>query len=256
MADHPEDLAGRRLLVQRLGQVLVTRLQFLEQPHILDGDDCLIGEGFEQGHLGIGEGTHLRAQDRDRAEGLSLAQQRNLRHAVDGVELQQLERVGILPFRDEVNIVDDDSPPIQNRAPPGETAGQGKRQAHQPLHLVAGVRGVVEAVALEALDHRIARCTETHGALRDSLQHRLELGRRPGDDPKNVRGRRLAVERGCQIAVARLQLLEQADVLDGDHRLVGEGFEECDLPLRERSRRVSTHRERADRLSITQQRHG
>ena len=32
-----------------------------------------------------------------------------------------------------------------------------------------------------------------------------------------------------QVAVARLQLLEQPHVLDGDHGLVGEGLEERDL---------------------------
>ena len=62
-------------------------------------------------------------------------------------------------------------------ARPGETAGEGKRQAHQPLHLGASVRGVVEAVALQSLDHYVAGRTETQGARRDDIQHRLQLGR-------------------------------------------------------------------------------
>src|SRR5262244_1293608 len=46
LADHPEDLAGRRLLLQRLahlcmgfGHSTVLLLQCLEQPHVLDRDD-------------------------------------------------------------------------------------------------------------------------------------------------------------------------------------------------------------------------
>ena len=40
--------------------------------------------------------------------------------------------------------------------------------------------------------------------------------------------------RARQLARACLQLGEQARVLDGDHRLVGEGLQELDLRLRER----------------------
>ena len=36
-------------------------LEFLEQPHVLDGDHCLVGEGFEELDLRRGEGTHLGA---------------------------------------------------------------------------------------------------------------------------------------------------------------------------------------------------
>ena len=35
--------------------------------------------------------------------------------------------------------------------------------------------------------------------------------------------------RACQFVGSLIQFFEQADVLDGDHRLVGEGFEELDL---------------------------
>ena len=35
--------------------------EFLEQPHVLDGDHGLIGEGFEQLDLRRGEGAHLGA---------------------------------------------------------------------------------------------------------------------------------------------------------------------------------------------------
>ena len=36
-------------------------LEFLEQPHVLDGDHRLVGEGFEQLDLRRSEGAHLDA---------------------------------------------------------------------------------------------------------------------------------------------------------------------------------------------------
>ena len=52
--DDAQDLARRRLLLQCLGE-------FLKQPHVLDGDHRLVGEGFEQLDLRRGEGAHLDA---------------------------------------------------------------------------------------------------------------------------------------------------------------------------------------------------
>src|SRR5262249_40988351 len=63
--DHPQDLTGRRLLLQRLGQLAVPRLQLLEQPDVLDGDDRLGGEGLEERDLLVGERSPLEAPDGD-----------------------------------------------------------------------------------------------------------------------------------------------------------------------------------------------
>src|SRR5262249_51916051 len=49
------------------------------------------------------------------------------------------------------------------------------------------------------------------------IQYRLDVRRRAGDDPKDCTSRRLLLQRF-------LEFLEQPHVLDGDHRLVGEGL--------------------------------
>src|SRR5262249_31574181 len=46
-----QNFAGRGLLFQCLGEVTVPDLQLFEQPHILDGNHCLIGKSFEEGDL-------------------------------------------------------------------------------------------------------------------------------------------------------------------------------------------------------------
>ena len=54
-ADDAEHLGRCRLMLQRLAQFRVALAEFLEQPHVLDGDDGLVGEGFEQCDLFLGE---------------------------------------------------------------------------------------------------------------------------------------------------------------------------------------------------------
>ena len=53
-------------------------------------------------------------------------------------------------------------------------------------------------------------------------KHRLHVGRRAGDHLQDLGGRGLPLER-------LLGLVEQAHVLDRDHRLVGEGLQQRDL---------------------------
>ena len=59
-ADDAEHLGRCRLMLQGLAQFRVALLEFLEQAHVLDGDDRLVGEGFEQRNLLFGEGSNLR----------------------------------------------------------------------------------------------------------------------------------------------------------------------------------------------------
>src|SRR5262249_56093212 len=54
-SDHLEQLAGGRLLLERDAEFAVTGLQLREQPHVLDGNDRLIGEGLEKGNLSVTE---------------------------------------------------------------------------------------------------------------------------------------------------------------------------------------------------------
>ena len=64
-----------------------------------------------------------------------------------------------------------------------------------------------------------------------------------------------SLDRAGELLRPRLQLAEQAGVLDGDHRLVGEGLEERDLVVGEPAGLAAGHRDRPDRLVVTEQRH-
>ena len=51
----PSTSAVRRLMLQGLAQFGVALAEFLEQPHVLDGDHRLVGEGLEKRDLLVGE---------------------------------------------------------------------------------------------------------------------------------------------------------------------------------------------------------
>src|SRR5262245_25134778 len=68
-ADHLKDLACRSLLFQGFSEIAVTFLQFLEQPHILDSDYGLVGEGRDQLNLLICERPDRLSPDHDHSNG-------------------------------------------------------------------------------------------------------------------------------------------------------------------------------------------
>src|SRR5215470_6497292 len=61
----------------RLGQSVILLPKFREQPYILDRDDCLSGEDFEQSDLVGCERPWLPSRDRDEADGDVVADHRN-----------------------------------------------------------------------------------------------------------------------------------------------------------------------------------
>ena len=96
---------------------------------------------------------------------------------------------------------------------------------------------------------------ETRRRLDDGVEHRLQLAGRAADDVEHVAGRGLVLERLRQLARARLHLLEQPRVLDGDHGLVGEGLKQGDLSLSEELSLGAAKIDRADRDTFSHQRH-
>ena len=63
-------------MLQSFAQLRVALLDFLEQPHVCDRDDCLIGEGLEQSDLFFRERPRLRSTNQNGAKGNTLTEQR------------------------------------------------------------------------------------------------------------------------------------------------------------------------------------
>ncbi len=72
-----QDLRGRGLLLQRLGEIVGALPQLVEQPGVLDGDDGLGGEVRDQLDLLVRERADLLAVDDDRADQLVLLEHRH-----------------------------------------------------------------------------------------------------------------------------------------------------------------------------------
>ena len=91
-------------------------------------------------------------------------------------------------------------------------------------------------------------------SLDDRVEHRLQVDRRAADDAEHLAGRSLVFERLLQLALARLLLLEQPRVLDGDDGLVGERGGECDLGGCKRLGSLSDEFDDPDRLIVAHER--
>src|SRR5262249_12529375 len=59
------DLSKRRQFFDGACQISCPLLQLCKEPHVLDSDDRLVGEGLEQCDLLIGEGARFTARDRE-----------------------------------------------------------------------------------------------------------------------------------------------------------------------------------------------
>ena len=230
----PQDLGGGGLLLERLGQRAVARLQLLEQAHILDGDDRLIGKVVTssicfavKGWTSVRRMTNAPMRAPSLRSGIPRVVRGCLRHSS---RRERILRIGL-------DIVDVHHPPLERHPdqvvlPRSTPTGRRRETPRTP--------------------EGDGRCPQ-HGTGRPATARRLPRSRRRaasptrGASPGRARGRkllsaydlehlgvgRLLLERLGEIAVALLELLEQPDVLDGDDRLVGEGLKECDLLVRE-----------------------
>ena len=102
------------------------------------------------------------------------------------------------------------------------------------------------------------------GEIIDEIERVLDLVRDPGGELAErseffrlhqaiLRGAKV-VERGGELPGSLLHLVEQADIADRDHGLVGEGLQQLDMVGRECPRLPAGNADDADRGSIAQQR--
>ena len=104
-ADHLQNVGGRSLLFQGLGQVTGARLHFIKQAHVVDGDHSLFGKRLKERDLPIGESARLEAHEGDHADRLAVAKHR---HSQNGPEAKVNDPSrGIFQVFRDVRDVDD-----------------------------------------------------------------------------------------------------------------------------------------------------
>jgi hypothetical protein len=113
----------------------------------------------------------------------------------------------------------------------------------------------VEAVSLIHVKRAELGFTEPCCVLQHCIENRLQLPRRARDDAQHLGGRRLLLQCFTQIVGALAQLVEQPDILDGDHGLGGEIREKLDLLVGERAYLLAVDDNGADQRPLLEHRY-
>src|SRR5262249_2312837 len=145
-ANDTEHLGRCSLMFQGFTQFCIALLQFLEQPHVLDGDHRLVGKGLQKSDLLGSERTRLDSSNKDRAERCTLAEQWDSQPSPGQKTTLTFQRCGLGKFRIQVcnffinmNLLPvgygspGDRAPIQgpNRRPPPRKSSIGGTQLEQ-----------------------------------------------------------------------------------------------------------------------------
>ena len=259
-----QHVARRGLVFERLLEIVGALAQFVEQPRVLDRDDRLVGEGAHQLDLPLGERLDMVAGQAEGAGYLRAAQQR---HADDAADL-----VGCGDFAPPVGWVcryirKMHDPTFQHRPSRHGIATRDQRPLPQNIRqFVADAvnRGIAKHVAVLDGNPAAVAVAQPRGGLQQRVEHRMQVEGRAADDLQHVARRGLVFERFLQIAGALVQLGEQPNRFDRDHRLIGKGLQQLDLRIRKRldmrSRdgngpqrdAVAQHRDRQRRTKRTQ----
>jgi hypothetical protein len=112
---------------------------------------------------------------------------------------------------------------------------------------IAGGQAVGLALAPE--DECALGAAQPRRRLHQRIEHGLQVEGRAADHLEHVGGGGLLLQR-------LPQLVEEAHVLDGDHRLGGEVLDQLDLLVGERADLLAVDNDGADQLSLFQHRHG
>ncbi len=216
-------------IVERFGKLPRAILHLVEQAGVLDRDHGLVGEGLEQVDRLVRELTSLRPRHRDGADRNAVAQHRHHEDAAIASRARQLLHgvceIGLVLHVGADGIVSALGHPAVN-ARRRQRCREGAEQIGVAGFVVRGEGGQMQHAVLEAGDGRRMPADQRLGAVGDGLEHRGDVGRRGRDHLEDVGGRGLALQR-----LARR--IEQADILDRDHRLVGESLQQPHVMLGE-----------------------
>ena len=183
LADDPQDLARRRLLLERSVSSLLRASSSVNRRTFSIGDHRLVGERLEQLDLLVGERPALRCAPMAIAPiGVTFAQHRNRQDAAEAHGRAARSRPRTAGSVEHVRDLHDgarsgspartadrssaragNTPPERARRPPGSTLWCAARCSSSPSNRKTDA---------------IAGAAQPHRARRDGVEHRLDVGRR------------------------------------------------------------------------------
>src|SRR5262249_15775048 len=187
-----------------LREGLVLLLQLREQPHVLDGDDRLVGEGLQKRDLLVRERDRLSATEQDHTDRRSLSQQGNAeRRPLTGLSGERAS-LGIL-LRFPLEIGHGNSLPLEHGAPRNGPPHDRDEEANSlGDKAVVGLRTQVPSV--EPKNGCIRGPAEARGTLDYLVQYWLEVRRGRAADGQDLGHGRLLLLRLSQFAISCLEL--------------------------------------------------
>ena len=171
----------------------------------------------------------------DHADRLVLAQQR---HAERGALAGQGGRFTQRVFGIGHDIEDLNRAPLDHGAAGDGAAVDGQRVVLKEIDIGLGIAdGGSRAVLVAHTTHDEGHVgvAEQRRSVDERIEHRLQVEGRAADGLEHVADRGLLLQRFAQLFGACLHLVEQSDVLDRDHGLVGEHLEQADVLFGERA---------------------
>jgi hypothetical protein len=179
LADDPQDLARRGLLVQGLGEGPIACLQLREQAHILDGDDGLAGERHQDRHLLVRERPRRPPPlDGDGAEGNPVPHHGHRQHAAKPHRVPEGIQVvlGVLTHvRDVGGTAGHDRSPAGVRSVRRHRVRLPQGTGLLGLGIVEGLD--VKQLALISEDSRRIRPAQSPSVLHDGVEDGFDVGR-------------------------------------------------------------------------------
>ena len=242
------DFAQRPQLADRLRKFVRARLHLVEQPHVLDRDHRLIGEGGDQLDLLVRERPYGASYERDDADRISFTQQGNSK---DGPKTKRLLHVQIRVFRVRQHVGHMNGLCCRHRSSDDASSPAFVWDGLDILNDVRRVavdRDQIVSIALLTRDGGHIRFAKVGRQFGQRIEHRLQIEGRAADDLEHVGGGGLLLQRFAQ-------LVEQSRIFDGDDGLIGKIRDQLDLLVGERPHLLAVDAEGTDQRFFLEHRH-
>ncbi len=232
-------------------------LDLVEQADVFDRDHRLVGEGLNELDLLVRERAHRGSRQRNRAEDVVLAHQRNNEDTLISADFSPLfrnRRTG--PTGRDIGNVNGLTCAERTREA-GVVISVEPAASHELIEFrreaKAGDKGIV--IIHAAVDARAVRLAQSCRRCGQRVENRLQVEGRAADDLEHVGGGCLLLQRFRKVVGAPAQFAQQPRVLDGDHRLRGEVLHQLDLRVVERQYLLPVDRNRAYQAVFLDHRH-
>ncbi len=226
---HQAILRGAQF-VERCGELFRARLYLIEQPHVFNSDNGLVGEGLNQFDLLLREWPYPVARKDENTHRHTLSKERDAKDRAVPSELLVFARA-VFGVGEHIDNMDGLALQRHARCHGVASSLEGMRFCELfKFGWVSEVRRPAIEIAVALEDGRLVGLAEAGSRLDERIEHRLQVERRAADDFQHIGSRRLLLQRIAQLCGALFNLVLQIRIGFLQPRahlveLVGEAFQ-------------------------------